>query len=400
MSARPITIGYCLSLTGPLASNGRAARLAHEIWERDVNRKGGLLGRPVQMICVDDETDPTKVPDIYRRLLDDEKVDLVVGGYGDNSVAPAMPIVIERNRYFVTLMALASNTSHNYANFFVMIPTGPRPGEGLTEGFFELAAAQQPKPETMAILAADALFAKSPVAGAKTHANTHGFHIITDDEYDLSTTDFGPIISKLKMADPDILFMCSYLNDTIGILQAVDAAGLTPKMIGGAMIGPQNGGVKSALGPLLNGVVNYEYWLPAPKMMYPGIGEMIGEYQLRAGAVGADPLGYYVAPQAYAQMQIVEQAITGTASLDDEKLAQFTREKSFSTILGDVKFGAGGAWTEARVLQVQYRDIPDNDLANFKDTRTQAVVWPSQLASQTLIYPYARAKQKTGTRPE
>jgi branched-chain amino acid transport system substrate-binding protein len=394
MSARPITIGYCLSLTGPLASNGWAARLAHEIWEQDVNRKGGLLGRPVQMICVDDATDPTKVPSIYKQLLDDKKVDLVVGGYGDNSVAPAMPIVIERSRYFVTLMALASNASHHYANFFVMIPTGPHPSEGLTEGFFELAATQVPKPETMAILAADALFAKSPVAGAKTQASTHGFHIIADEEYDLSTTDFGPVISKLKAADPDILFMCTYLKDTVGILRAVDVLGLTPKIIGGAMIGPQNGEVKSELGPLLNGVVNYEYWLPAPKMMYPGIGEMIKEYQARAGAVGADPLGYYVAPQAYAQMQIVEQAISGIASLDDEGLARFTREKTFSTILGDVKFGTGGTWSEARVLQVQYRDIPDNDLSNFKDTRTQAVVWPSQFASQTLIYPYARAKRR------
>jgi branched-chain amino acid transport system substrate-binding protein len=394
MSARPITIGYCLSLTGPLASNGWAARLAHEIWEQDVNQKGGLLGRPVQMICIDDGTDQAKVPDIYKQLLDNEKVDLVVGGYGDNSVAPAMSLVIERNRYFVTLMALASNTSHSYANFFVMIPTGPHPSEGLTEGFFELAATQLPKPETMVILAADALFAKSPVVGAKKLASLHGFRIIADEGYDLSTTDFGPVISKLKAADPDILFICSYLKDTVGILRAVDALGLAPKIIGGAMIGPQNGAVKSELGPLLNGVVNYEYWLPAPKMMYPGVGEMIRKYQARAEAVGADPLGYYVAPQAYAQMQIVEQAIAGTASLDDTKLAQFTRENTFSTILGDVRFGSGGTWSEARVLQVQYRDIPDHDLANFKDTRTQAVVWPSRLASQTLIYPYARVKRR------
>src|ERR1700730_15306398 len=127
MSARPIKSGYCLWLTGPLGAHGWAARLAHEIWEQDVNRKGGLLGRPVQMICVDDETQQAKVTGIYKQLLDDEKVDLVIGGYGDNSVAPEMAIVIERNRYFVTLMALASNTSHNYANFFVMIPTGPHP---------------------------------------------------------------------------------------------------------------------------------------------------------------------------------------------------------------------------------------------------------------------------------
>src|SRR6202166_1522664 len=362
MSACPITIGYCLSLTGLLASNGRAARLAHEIWEQDVNRRGGLLGRPVRMICIDDETNPTRVPDIYKRLLDDEKIDLVVGGYGDNSVAPAKPAVMERKRYFVTLMALASNTSYNYANFFVMIPTGPHPSEGLTEGFFELAAAQTPKPETMAILAADALFAKSPVAGGKKLASTHGFRIVSDDEYNLSTTDFGPIISNLKVVNPDILFMCSYLNDTIGILRAIKAVGIAPKLVGGAMIGPQNGAVKSELGPLLNGVVNYEYWLPAPKLMYPGVGEMIQIYQARAGAVGADPLGYYVAPQAYAQMQIVEQAITGTASVDDEKLAQFTSDNTFSTILGDVKFGLGGAWSEARVLQVQYRDIPHHYL--------------------------------------
>src|SRR6202166_825546 len=394
MSACPITIGYCLSLTGLLASNGRAARLAHEIWEQDVNRRGGLLGRPVRMICIDDETNPTRVPDIYKRLLDDEKIDLVVGGYGDNSVAPAMSLVIERNRYFVTLMALASNTSHRHANFFVMIPTGPHPSKGLTEGFFELGATQVPKPATMAILAADALFAKSPVAGATKLASLHGFRIIADEGYDLSTTDFGPVISKLKVADPDILFMCSYLKDTVGILRAVDAFGLAPKIIGGAMIGPQNGAVKSELGPLLNGVVNYEYWLPAPKLMYPGIAEMIKKYQSRARAVRADPLGFYVAPQAYAQMQIVEQAIAGTASLDDEELARFTREKTFSTILGDVKFGSGGAWSTARVLQVQYRDIPDHDLANFKDTRTQAVVWPSHLASQTQIYPYARAKHR------
>jgi branched-chain amino acid transport system substrate-binding protein len=93
-------------------------------------------------------------------------------------------------------------------------------------------------------------------------------------------------------------------------------------------------------------------------------------------------------------MQVVEQAIIGTGSLDDAKLAQFTRDSSFKTILGDVKFGAGGGWSEARVLQVQYRHINRNDLSIFKDARTQAVVWPSNLASGTLIYPYAQAKQR------
>jgi branched-chain amino acid transport system substrate-binding protein len=117
VSAQPIRIGYCLSLTGPLASNGKTARLAHRIWEQNVNRNGGLLGRKVEMVCIDDETNPKLVPGIYQRLLDDEKVDLLIGGYGDNSVSPAMPLVMERNRYLVALMALAVNASLNYPNY-------------------------------------------------------------------------------------------------------------------------------------------------------------------------------------------------------------------------------------------------------------------------------------------
>ena len=394
MSGQPIKIGYCLSLTGGLASNGRTARLAHQIWEQNVNRKGGLLGRPVQMICIDDETSPKLVPEIYSRLLNEEKVDLVIGGYGDNSVSPAMPLIIERKRYLVALMALAVNASLRYPNYFVMIPTGPRPNEALTEGFFNLAANQSPKPETIAILAADAPFSKSPVEGAKQHAAKYGFRIVADNRYSLATTDFAPIVRQIKPINPDILFLCSYLNDSAGLLRPIDAVGLEPKMVGGAMIGPQNGSIKAELGPLLNGVVNYEYWLPVPKMMYPGIAEMIAEYQTQAAAAGADPLGYYVAPQAYAQLQVIEQAVLGTSSLEDEKLAQFTRDRIFKTILGDVKFGDGGGWSEPRVLEVQYQNIKGNDLSVFKDARTQTVVWPSNLGSGTLIYPYAKAKQK------
>jgi branched-chain amino acid transport system substrate-binding protein len=393
VNAKPIRIGYSLSLTGPLASNGNTARLAHQIWEHNVNRRGGLLGRKVEMVCIDDETNPNLIPGIYERLLDGEKVDLLIGGYGDNSVSPAMPLVMERNRYFVALMALAVNASLNYPNYFVMIPTGPHPSQALTEGFFSLAANQSPKPDTMAILAADAPFSKSPILGAKAHAEKQGVKVVSERLYPLSSTDLAPFIRNLQPINPDILFFCSYLNDSVALLRALDEGRLQPKIVGGAMIGPQNGSIKAQLGPLLNGIVNYEYWLPVPKMLYAGVETMIAEYQSLARAGTADPLGYYVAPQAYAQMQIVEQAITGTNSLDDAKLATFTRDNSFETVLGNVKFGAGGGWSASRVLQVQYQNIRNTGLADFKDVSTQAVVWPADLASGTLIYPYSKAKR-------
>src|SRR6185503_10326091 len=128
----PIRIGYSLSLTGGLAGNGQSARLAHDIWCEDVNRLGGLLGRPVELVCYDDGTDASRVAGLYRRLLDDERVDLVVGGYGTNTLRPAMPLVIDRRRFFVGLMGLGVNRDVAYPGYFAMIPTGPDPNAGLT----------------------------------------------------------------------------------------------------------------------------------------------------------------------------------------------------------------------------------------------------------------------------
>ena len=388
MSNKAIRIGYSLSLSGILAANGKTALLAHKLWEEYINNKGGLLGRPVQLVCIDDQTNPNLVPDIYQKLLAGEQVDLIMGGYGDNSIKPAMPLIIEHKRFFVGLMGLAVNQEFNYENYFAMIPTGPDPGVALTEGFFSAAAMQHPKPETVALLSADAPFSKSPVQGAKENCSKNGMRVISAETYPLSTTDFTPFIRKVQQTGADILFMCSYVSDSVGLIRAINQEGLKVKLAGGAMIGPQNGSVKLELGPLLNGIVNYEYWLPVKNLMYPGVGEMIEKYQARAQQDGTDPLGYYVAPMAYAQLQILEQAITATQSLDDSILSAYTRDAVFHTVVGEVKFGKGGGWTVPRVLTVQYQQLTDHTIGQFKDAKTQVVLLPEALSSGQLIYPY------------
>ena len=165
MDTSPLRIGYCLSLSGALASNGKTARLAHQIWQENINANGKLLGRPVELVCLDDQTNPKLVADHYQRLLDVEKVDVVVGGYGDNSVAPAMPLIVERKRFFLGLMALAVNAKFNYSQYFVMIPTGPHPNLALTEGFFQVAAQQSPRPETVAIFGRGRAVLAKPSSG-------------------------------------------------------------------------------------------------------------------------------------------------------------------------------------------------------------------------------------------
>jgi len=382
-----------MSLSGALASNGKTARLAHQIWQEHVNTHGKLLGRPVELVCLDDQTNPKLVADIYQRLLDVEKADVVVGGYGDNSVAPAMPLIMERKRFFLGLMALAVNAKFNYPRYFVMIPTGPHPHLALTEGFFRVAGQQRPRPETVAILVADAPFSQSPTQGAKEHLARQGMRVMFEGRYPLSTADFTPYMEDLKRINPDVLFLCSYINDSIGLVKAIHAVGLSPKLVGGAMIGPQNGVVKAELGALLNGLVNYEYWLPVPSLMNPQIQSLIATYQSRAAKAGADPLGYYVAPLAYAQLQVLEQAIKAVGSTDDAALSGYTRTAMFDTVVGKVTFGDGGGWAQPRVLTVQFQNIESNNISEFKKPNTQVVVYPPESASVSVIYPYAKAKR-------
>jgi branched-chain amino acid transport system substrate-binding protein len=392
-SGQPIKIGYSMAMTGGLGPNGQSALLAQKIWEETVNKKGGLLGRPVQLVYYDDQTNPSTVPGIYSKLLDVDKVDLIIGGYGTNMLAPAMPLVIQRKRTFIGLLGLGVNTEFKYPNYFVMIPTGPDPKAAVTEGFFDLAAAQSPKPTTVAIVAADAEFSRNAADGAKVNARKHGFRVVYERNYPPPTTDFAPIVRAIAASNPDLVVVCSYPPDSVGMVRAVNEQNFRPKMIGGAMVGLQNTSIKTALGPQLNGIINYDFWLPVPKMMFPGVKELMDTYQARAAAAGVDPLGYYMAPQAYAQMQVLEQAIVGTKSVDDAKLADHLRQSTYKTVVGDVKFGRDGEWAASRVVQVQFQNVKSGDVAQFRDMNTQVVVTPADFASGKAIYPFADAKK-------
>src|SRR5208282_3881612 len=126
-AADPIKIGFGMALTGPLAANGKMSLVAMQIWEDDVNAKGGLLGRPVKLIYYDDQSNPSQVPSIYSKLLDVDKVDLIVSGYASTQIAAAMPIAIERKKLFVSLFGTGINDTFKYAKYFSMIPNGPTP---------------------------------------------------------------------------------------------------------------------------------------------------------------------------------------------------------------------------------------------------------------------------------
>ncbi len=392
-SGAPIKIGFSMAMTGGLAANGKSALLAQKIWEEDVNAKGGLLGRPVKLVYYDDQSNPSTVPGIYTKLLDIDKVDLVVGPYATAQVAPAMPVVISKNKMFIGLFGLAVNDEFKYPNYFAMIPMGPDPKPAFTKGFFEAAMAQNPKPQTVAIVAADQEFSRNSSDGARENANKAKLKIVYDKTYPPSTTDFSPIVRAIAATNPDIVVICSYPPDSVGMVKAVNEIGFKPKQIGGAMVGLQATALKMQLGPMLNGFVNYDMWLPVTKMQFPGVEDLIKKYQARAQAEGVDALGYYMAPWGYAQLQVLAQAIEGTKSIEDKKLADYLRANTFKTVVGDVKFGKDGEWAQGRVLQVQFHGVnKGNDVEQFRAMNTQTVVTPAEYKSGDVVYPYEKAK--------
>ncbi len=393
-SANPITIGFAMSLTGPLAAIGKQSLLGMKIWEEEINAKGGLLGRQVRLIHYDDQSTPSTVPGIYTKLLDVDKVDLVMGPYATNMIAPAMPVVMQKGKVFMALFGLAVNSQFDYPKYFAMIPTGPDPKPSFTEGFFDTAAKQSPKPQTVAIVAADAEFANNACDGARTNAKKHGLKIVYDRRYPPATADFAPIVRAIAATNPDLVTICSYPLDSVGMVRAVNELNFKPKMIGGAMVGLQATVFKNQLGPLLNGWVNYETWVPAKSLTFEGTEEFFKKYQARAGAEGVDPLGYYLGGWGYAYLQVFEQAIRAANSLDDNRIAEALAKGTFKTIHGEVKFGKNGEWTQSGMLQVQYHGIKAGaGLETWRGMSYQNVLTPDRYKTGDVIYPFEKARQ-------
>ena len=388
----PITIGFGMALTGPLAANGKMSLVAMQIWEDDINAKGGLLGRPVKLVYYDDQSNPSQVPGIYAKLLDVDKVDMIVSGYASTQIAAAMPVAIQKKKLFVSLFGTGVNDTFHYNKYFSMIPNGPTPKPAFTRGFFKVAEVQKPKPETIAIAMADAEFGRNACEGAEQNAKTSGFKILYNKAYPPSTTDFSPIIRAVQALNPDLFVVCSYPLDTVGIVKSMHEIGFTPKMWGGAMVGLQATVFKTQLGPMLNGVVNFETWLPVKSMEFPGALELLKKYQERAKAAGTDPLGYYMPVWAYAYLQVLGDSIATTKSLNDDVLADYLHKTTFKTVVGDVKFNQDGEWSVERTLAAQFQNIKGNTIDDFRDLKTEVIIYPPQFKSGEVIYPYAKAK--------
>jgi branched-chain amino acid transport system substrate-binding protein len=392
-SKPPLKIGFSMALTGPLAANGKAALLSMEIWREEINKKGGLIGRQVEYVYYDDQGNPSLVPGLYTKLLDSDKVDMVVSPYGTNLIAPAMPTIMQRNLVFITLFGTNVNAKFNYPGYFQMMPNGKDPAVGLAGGFFDAAMTAKDKPKTVAFIGGDAEFPAMTIEGAREVVKKYNLKVVYDKTYPPNTTDYTPVLRAIQASNPDIVYVASYPGETPGIVRAAREIGLKTTVFGGTMIGCGSAPVKKQLGPLLNGLLCYELYVPEKTVKFSGVEAFLKVYQSRAEKEGVDPLGYYLPPYAYAEMQILGQAVEKVGSIDNKKLIDYIHATKFNTVVGDVKFASNGEWEVGRPLYVQYKDIKGNELDQFRKPGVAPIISPSDMKSGELITPYKEASK-------
>ena len=386
----PIRIGMSMPQTGGLAGGGKASLLGIEIWRDDINARGGLLGRKVELVVYDDKSSAAETPAIYAKLLDVDKVDLLFAPYATVPTAPLMPMVKQRGLLLMGNFSFQVNSKIHHDMWFNNAPWGP--ADSWATGFLGLG--QKAGGKTIALLSADQEFAQNLAKTAREVAKQRDLQIVFDQVYPPSTVEFSSIIRAMNAAKPDIVYVASYPPDSAAILRAVNEIGIDDnvKIFGGAMVGLQFAAIMENLGSLLNGVVNYNTWLPEPSMYFDGTRQFFETYSKRAVEAKVDPLGYYIAPYGFAMGQMIEQAITATKSLDQKTLAKYLHENVLKTIVGPIQFAEDGEWKESSTLEAQFRSVKDKNLDQFRSAGKQVILFPDKLKTGDLITPFEAAR--------
>jgi branched-chain amino acid transport system substrate-binding protein len=385
----PIKVGMSMPQTGSLGAGGQAALLALRMWVDDVNKKGGLLNRQVELIAYDDQTNPANTPGIYTKLLDVDKVDLLIAPYGTVPTAPIMPLVKQRGLLLMGNFSFQVNAKVQHDMWFNNAPWND--ASSWSDGFFR--AGQKAGAKTVAVLAADNDFAQNLANGARALAKKAGIKSVYDQNYPPTTTDFSSLIRGVRASKPDMVFVMSYPNDSVAIVRAVNEIGVgsSVKIFGGGMVGLQFTPIMTSLGSQLNGILNYNSYVPG--MKYPGIEEFLQRYAERAKEAKVDPLGFYLPPFNYAIGQMLEQAVNATKSLDHKQLAAYFRKSEVKTMVGPIRWDKSGEWASPRVVQAQFRGVVDKDMEQFRKSGKQVVVYPDTYKTGDVITPFEKARK-------
>ncbi len=361
----PILLGAAVSLTGNLARNGLDQRMGYELWQEQVNAKGGILGRQVQLKIYDDRSEPATGARLYEKLITDDKVDLLIGPYG-SSVTAAVSTAVEKYKMVMIAPGASSKAiwERGYRYVFQMISPARYQ---LTSG---LEIAKERGYNRVAVINADSAFPRDLADGALQDIKEMGLQLAMHEEYPEKIADMSSLVLKVKNSNPDLVIAGSYLPDGILLARQAKSANLAPKMIMYGPVGPSLPDFVKSLGDTANGLMGVSQWEPSAK--YPGSPELVKAFQQK---FPNESISYSVA-SAYSSCEVLRQAVEKAGSLDQDKIRQEILAMDVMTPFGHFKVSPEGAQVGHKTVIVQVQN------------GERLVVFPPEAAEASLQLPF------------
>ena len=361
-AAEPIKIGAAISLTGKYGRTGKYQLEGYKLWVKQVNDRGGLLGRPVELVVLDDKSDPSTSVKLYEKLITVDKVDLVLAPYS-SAVTYAVAPVTEKYGYPILAAGAASTKiwKQGYKYIFMMVS----PSKVYLEGAIDIAARHGLK--TVAMLSENSLFPKASAAGAKKLLKERGLRLVLYEEYPKTVTDFSAIMLKLQQLQPDVVLANTYFPDAVIITRQMKEYNVNPKLYA-ATVGPALPDFYKSLGKTAEYVYGPSQW--DPRLKTPGNAEFVKAYT----ALHGRPPDYHSA-SGYASCVMLEEAVKRAGSLDRDKIRDELAHLKITTVFGDYAVDEQGIQLKHKMVLLQWQ--------NGK----LEVVWPDELATAPPRFP-------------
>jgi branched-chain amino acid transport system substrate-binding protein len=358
----PIRIGASLSLTGTYAKLGKNQHEGYQLCEKDLNAKGGLLGRKVQFVVYDDQSMPATAVRLYEKLITEDKVDAIMGPYSSPVTEAAVNVTEKYKKVMVAPLAATTSIFKKGRKYIFMVIS---PAEVYLEGLVDMAAKRGLK--TVAVVNEDTLFSKAAASGAVELAKKRGLQVVYTEAYPKGNTDFSALLTKLKAANADVLAAATYFDDAVALTRQMKELNVNPKMYGVTVGGdlPEFYDTLKQNAEYIYGATQWEPTLP-----YPGNQEWFDAYKKE---FGHDPS--YHSAAGYAGCVIYAEAAKRANSLDADKVREQLLKLETRTIFGDYKVDADGFQVAHKMVTFQWQK------------EKKATVWPDELAKAKPLFP-------------
>src|SRR6266478_4015510 len=358
----PIRIGASLSLTGTYAKLGRNQHEGYKLCVKDLNTKGGLLGRKVELVVYDDQSTPATAVRLYEKLITEDRVDGVMGPYSSPVTEAAVNVTEKYKKVMVAPLAATTSIFKKGRKYIFMVIS---PAEVYLEGLVDMAVKRGLK--TVAVVNEDTLFSKAAAAGAVEIAKKKGLQLVFAEAYPKGNTDFSALLTKVKAANPDVLAAATYFDDAVALTRQMRELNVNPKMFGVTVGGdlPEFYDTLKQNAEYIYGATQWEHTLP-----YPGNPEYFEAYKKD---FGHEPS--YHSTAGYAGCLIYAEAVKRANSLDADKVREQLLKLEMRTPFGDYKVEADGFQVAHRMVTFQWQ------------REKKVTVWPDELAQGKPLFP-------------